>query len=518
MRDNPDAGHEAPRDTPGRFWTLLLLIAVIATGWRCVRLFEPAFDHDEAYEVLHATTDLGELVARHDGFPPLYRWLVSHAIAASGSGQATRWFSVLSGVLAVVVTGLVGRRLAGPTPGLFAAALLAFSANHVLLSQHGRGYAFYVLLVAVMLAFAWRLRRSDAWFDWVGFVAAAWLTIATHYFGGVPVLILGIAILVEKRGRGLPGALVAAAALTAAGTLLIPSLRADFADSGEYFHNVEFDREALAFSYLWLLTGNTFGPSVTELRELGGGAGARSMAPWAIAIFAPAIVLAVAGWRRMARGDRAWLALLLALPPLAAALAANVTVTGYNYRYVVWMVVPMCLWLGAGAALDRRRWVTTAATIALVVLGVFATQNRWANARYAEHDFYSVARRIEAESDPADLPPAVLATPTYYGEGVLYSLPTSWPAATLSAHPAADQDWDAVLGGFAGRIGQRREVWLVAQWFPENHAQRKVVERLVHDLDAELVARVSSTVMVYRAPAAALTARRRPATPASVSP
>jgi hypothetical protein len=481
---------------------------VVAAGWRSVKLVEPAFDHDEAYEVLYATTDLGELVGRHDGFPPLYRWLVSHALFASGSGLAARWFSLVSGVLTVVAAGLLGRRLAGPSAGLFTAGLLAFSANHVLLSQHGRGYGFYVFLVTLLLASAWRLRRSDAWLDWLSFVVVAWLTIATHYFGGVPVLILGIALLAEKRGQGLVRALVAAAALTAAGTLLVPSLRADLADSGEFFHNVRFDKEALAFSYLSLLTGNTFGPSVTELRELGASAGARAMAPWALAIGAPAVVLAISGWRRLSRGDRAWLTLLTVLPPLLAALAANFTVTGYHYRYVVWMVVPTCMWLGAGAALDRRRPVATGVTVLLLAFGVVATVNRWSGGRYAENDFQAVVRLIEAKSDPADCPPAVLATPSYYGEGVLYSLPKTWPAATLSSHPSAEQDWDTVLPDFVRRVGARREVWLVAQWFPPKHAQREVIERLVSRLDAKLVERVSSTVMVYRAPTTRLKAAR----------
>lgn len=503
------AGHEARAYAgAGRFWLVLLAITAIAAGWRCVRLTDVALDYDEVYEVLEATSNLQTLVERHDGFPPLYRLLIGNALEWSGSDDATRWFSMIAGTLGVVAIGLLGREVAGPRAGLFAALLAALSANHVLISQHGRAYALVVLLVTFVLWFGWRARRTGACLDWSGLVAVSWLALATHYYAAIPVTIVGVALLVEQRGARLMKASVAAAALVALGALLLPSLRADMAKTEEFFEKVPFDKEAYAFSYLWLLTGKTLGPSLTELRELGPRAGAIAMAPWGAAIAVPSAMLAVAGWRRLRPSDRVWLVVLMTLPPLLAAAAATVSPTGYNYRYVVWMVVPMLVALGAGADLDPRKPLVSAATVALLVFGGYASWNRWFVDRYAENDYHAVARLIEKQT-PEGETPALLAAPTYYGKAMVYAAPKKWTAETLASNPNAENDWDTALAAFAERAGDRWQVWLVTPWYPASHPMHGVASRLVERLGAEEVARVSSTLMVYRAPAD----RLKPAVP-----
>ncbi|MEN0109443.1 MAG: glycosyltransferase family 39 protein [Planctomycetota bacterium] len=509
MSDDPPPTDAATPDEPktaaseptrGWFAWAVAAATLFAAVWRAAWIEAPSLDHDEVYEVVHRTTDLGELVGRHDGFPPLYRWIASWAIELTGRDLTVRWFSWLAGVATVPIVAWLGRRVGGATAGVVAAAFLAVSANHVLVSQHGRGYALMTFFVAWLLLAAWRVRESGAWRDWASLGVAGWLGCATHYFAGIPLLLVGGMLLAEARGVRRGRAWIAAATLAAAGLPLAVCLQADLAESGEFFHRVTFDKEAYAFGYLWLVTGNTFGPSVTELRELTAAgdraAAIAAMAPWAVAAAAPVGVLVVLGFRSLGPRDRRWLPLLLLAPPLLAAAAASGSPTGYNYRYLGWMVTPLCVWIGVGTACGRPRRLAIAAGVAAAVIGVTATVNRHLDTRYRENDFAAVAGLIESQS--AESTPAVLLAPLYYGEGAAYSLPNDWPKRFVTAHPCAEQDWDTALPDFAARVGAGRVVWLVTQWFPPGHPQRTVCDKLADRIGAELVQRVSSTVMVYR--------------------
>ena len=253
--------------------------------------------------------------------------------------------------------------------------------------------------------------------------------------------------------------------------------------------------------YLWLVTGNTLGPSVSDLREMTSLGQKReaimAMAPWALAAVVPVMVLLAAAWRRLAPGDRVWIAALVLAPPLVVLAASSVVSTGFTYRYYVWVLVPLTAAMGVGASAMRGRPLVAVATTLLVALGVGATLNRHLDPYFYENDFHAVTALIEG-LDEESLPPAVLGAPLHYGQGAMYGLPDDWLKQPVSAHPGADQDWDEKLPTFAHRAAPRETAWLVTQWFPVGHPQRAVCEELVKRLDAEMVARVSSTVMVYR--------------------
>jgi 4-amino-4-deoxy-L-arabinose transferase-like glycosyltransferase len=483
------------------FWLAIAVITILAAGWRAWRIETPSFDNDEVWQIVHCETDLAKQWYRHDNFPPLYHWVVSLVFAVAKTDQAARWFSLACGVATIPLVGLLGRRLGGAAAGIAAAGLLAVSANHVLMSQLGRAYAPLILLATVTMLLAWRLREHDSWRDWAAFIVAAWTLVATHYFGGVLLIVLGVLLLAEKGGKALGRVIAAAVILAIAGLPLVGSLRADLKDSGEFFHHVGFDAEAYAMGYLWLVTGNTLGPSVTDLREMTSLGQKReaimAMAPWALLAVAPVAVLLLAAWGKLNRGDRVWIAALVLAPPLVVLAASSVVSTGFTYRYYVWVIVPLTAAMGVGASTMRGRPLATIATGLLIALGIGATLNRHFDAYYYENDFHAVAALIE-RLDEESLPPAVLGAPLHYGRGALYGLPNDWLKQPVSAHPDAEQDWDEKLPAFAREATPRKTAWLVTQWFPKGHPQRAVCEELVDRLDAELIDRVSSTVMVYR--------------------
>lgn len=482
------------------FWLIVVAITLLAGAWRAWRIETPSLDSDEVWQIHHQEIDLTKTWLRNESYPPLYHWLVDLTFAATNHDYAGRWFSLVCGALTIPLIGAFGRRLGGPAAGIAAAGLLAVSANHVYISQHGRPYAAYVLAVALLLATGRRLRDSDAWRDWALFLVSAWIAVATHYYAGIALMLVGLMLLAEKRGRALGRALTAAAILIVACLPLLSCLRADLVDEGEYHHHVEFDLEAYAMGYLWLFTGNTLGPSITELRMLTSIGQKReailAMAPWALLVVAPVGVLLAAAWRKLKTWDRLWIAVLTLAPPLIIA-AVSFMGSGFGNRYYVWVLLPLTAALGVGAASMRGRPLVAISTVALVAIGLGATLNRHLDPYYYEDDLHAVTALVERLDNEA-AGPAVLTAPLYYGEAVLFSLPGDWPKLNASAHPGAEQDWDERLPQFARMAAPRKQAWLVTPWRPIGEPQRKAIDQLVERLDAELVQRVSSTVLVYR--------------------
>lgn len=472
---------------------------MLGLGLRAWQLEASSFDYDETYEIQYAESDLEILVNRKDGFPPLYRYLTGNLFKLTGNDQVFRWFSAFTGAATIVFIGILGRELVGPKAGLFCALLLSTSAFHIQVSQLGRAYAMYVLLAACYLYFAFRLRRDASWLNWIGLIVTAWLSVATHYYAGLLLVLGGAMLLSELRGVALCRALISATALTILSIPLLVCLEADMAHTDEFFHKVGFDAEAYAFTYLEQITGKTLGPSMTELRELGGTVGMKAMLPWALLGFVPVVILSISAWKQLQLGDRVWLLVLMLLPPPLVVLAAQVSPTGYSYRYMAWMIIPLMLVLGCGATFNRKQPMTTIATVLLVGLGFFATWNRHYDDRYAEQDFHAVVKRIQEASSGNKVTPAVVAAPHYFGDAAIYALPEDWIGATLSANPnLTEQDWSVVIPNFLDGLGERDEYWLVAPWYPEDHLRRAVRDELVSKLDAELVERVTPTLMLYR--------------------
>ena len=481
------------------YWVSLIVIVLLGFGIRAWQLEASSFDYDETYEILYAESDLEILVHRKDGFPPLYRYLTGNLFELTGNDQIFRWFSAFAGAATILIVGILGRDLVGPKVGLFCAFLLSTSAFHIQVSQLGRAYALYVFLAACYLFFAFQLRRDSSWLNWTGLIVTAWLSVATHYYAGLLLVLGGAMLLLELRGIALRRAFISAVVLTILSIPLLFCLKADMAHTDEFFHKVGFDVEAYAFTYLEQITGKTLGPSMTELRELGGAAGMKAMLPWALLGFVPVVILSISAWKQLQIGDRAWLLVLMLLPPPLVVLAAQVSPTGYSYRYMAWMIIPLMLVLGCGAAFNRKQPIATVASIMLVGLGIMSTWNRHYDERYAEQDFHMVVGRIQEASAGDATVPAVVAAPHYFGAAAIYALPEEWIGVTLSANPNLDeQDWDVALPDFFGNLGERKEYWLVAPWYPEDHQRLAVREELVEKLGAELVDRVTPTLMLYR--------------------
>jgi hypothetical protein len=137
-----------------RFWeaAILITILLLALGLRAYRLDGQSLWNDEGTSVALAARSLGQITqgAAADIHPPLYYYLLHFWQQAFGqSERAVRALSVLSGVLLVLVTYLLGRRLRGAAVGLLAAFLSAISTFQVYYSQETRMYILAALLSGV---------------------------------------------------------------------------------------------------------------------------------------------------------------------------------------------------------------------------------------------------------------------------------------------------------------------------------------------------------------------------------
>jgi hypothetical protein len=237
--------------------------------------------------------------------------------------------------------------------------------------------------------------------------------------------------------------------------------------------------------------GFSLGPSLAELHELPMRDAALQAAPW-VALFA-----AVGGWllwhgwqeqRRRPYGMGVVFLALASAPVIGAAGA--LAGVGPKVRYWSWILLPLLVWLAAGAARGwngRGRWITRVALATLVGAQLLAIANRQAQPRYSNEDIRGVAGYLEAEPSrhaPVFVVSDYMAPPVRYylnGERTLHRwLPytpdegQTYEAVQLSwvIHPRSEADvrgsaplddaaiekWLADLRSLAGEEGR---FWLI---------------------------------------------------------
>lgn len=214
--------------TPRTAWQIrwglgLLAVTLAGLGLRVMALDRHSFWYDEVFVVRLMESSPGELFlgqVKDLGNPPLYPLVVqSWSALFGGSDVALRAVSVLLSVLTIPALGLLGRRLIGPTAGLFAAALLAISPLSVEFANEARPYALLHLLAVLCTLFFVRWLAEGRRLDLVLYSGTMALSWYTHYYAfALPVAHgVGLALSPLARRRALPwlGAMAASALLWA---------------------------------------------------------------------------------------------------------------------------------------------------------------------------------------------------------------------------------------------------------------------------------------------------------------
>jgi mannosyltransferase len=211
----------------------LLILGCLAFG--AVTRFTPGTPLwlDEALSVNIAKAPLADIpdLLRRDGHPPLYYWILHAWIELFGDGdRAVRSLSAGLGLVAIALVFLVGRRLAGPTLGVLAAAVLAVSPYGVRYSSEARMYELVVVLVLagwLLLDATMRAPRAPLL---GGLVVVSGALLLTHYWAmfllAAVLAVLAAAWRRAEAAETRTAALRAAIALALGGVFLVPWLSA----------------------------------------------------------------------------------------------------------------------------------------------------------------------------------------------------------------------------------------------------------------------------------------------------
>src|SRR5579871_1452245 len=154
-------------------------VVLVAAVLRWYRIDAQSLWYDEGISAHQLTRSFPEILraAALDTHPPLYYWtLKAWGETFGGSELALRSLSAMWGVVAVVFTFLIGRRLFGSLPGAVAGLLLALAPLAVYYSQEVRMYA-QVTALGLLAVYAYTRRN-----DWL-YAIAGLATLYSQYLG-----------------------------------------------------------------------------------------------------------------------------------------------------------------------------------------------------------------------------------------------------------------------------------------------------------------------------------------------
>lgn len=192
----------------GLAWLHAVLVVLLLLGAAGVRLYR--LDEESLWLDEHITWNnsdapgfgdyIAELRTRDTTFVPAYYTVLYYFAKITGhSVTAARVLSVAFGVLTVLLIYLIARRAFGPSAGIAAMVMAAFSNTHIYYAQEVRVYALYAM--AALLS-VWTLEnalRRPHPLRWTAHHGANALLVFSHYFGALFLLTEGCYLLLFHR-------------------------------------------------------------------------------------------------------------------------------------------------------------------------------------------------------------------------------------------------------------------------------------------------------------------------------
>lgn len=170
----------------------MLLLVLLAFALRLHHLDYQSLRGDESFSIQFSAHPLSWLlpsVANVDPQPPLYYLLLHYWMETLGQSEfATRFLSVLFGVLWIPLIYLLGKSLGHSRAGVLSAFLVAINPFQVWHSQDVRNYTMWPALSMMgLIFFLWALREGKIRY-WAGYAGMTLLSLYTHYYD--PFLVL----------------------------------------------------------------------------------------------------------------------------------------------------------------------------------------------------------------------------------------------------------------------------------------------------------------------------------------
>lgn len=374
---------------------------------------------DEAYtwDAAHLVRSNGPLaVAGFDHISPLYYWL---AAVATQIGVDSAWWlrlpSALAGILCIPLVFMVVRRIFGNVGVALASALvMAISPFALWFSQEARSYTLVILLSLIYVWACWPLNH-------IGGVNVTWRHTAAVFAGITVTTTIGLWVhhifiyliaawgiwLIWRLGPRSSVLWVWIGTQVVAVLAFVPWLILTSDRLHKSAGLVKSDSLAwVPYTYFEFFTGQSFGPSTRELRELGTLSALRSH-PLELAVAILAVVfigrVGPAVLHRLNRSGMRWLTMWAIVPIILLMVSTYTVGIGYNPRYVSTAFPAIVVLLGASIASFRRGWIGfLAATLAVAVMS-YADAAWFLNATYAKDDLRSVQNQLAMEMDTGDV-------------------------------------------------------------------------------------------------------------------
>ncbi len=381
--------------------TLIGLLIVGTLAARVWRIDYQSLSNDEIIEIEDARLGFAQILHSPDGFPPLFRLLVSLALACWDSPLVGRWLSVGCGVLTVLISVALTHRLAGRAAAVIAGVVTGLSPFLIHYAQEARPYSLFVLCGTAACYSLHRALNAGSKSDWACFVISSTLGVYTHYYMSLIVVAAGIAWLHDriwtKAGGG--GGLTAFSAVALLCLPLYGLLRDDFEFTEGYPVEVSANALAVGYTYFSFLSGYAFGPSVSELHELVAvpRQAVRAMLP---AMVGSATLLALPmlfGFWRQLRERRDFVVMLsfAVTPVLCCAALSAVFELNFNVRYAAPAAVPCLVMVAVGICGTQQRWLRVPLLIACTAWLTLGAIRRQTVERYFNEDVRSAANWLE---------------------------------------------------------------------------------------------------------------------------
>lgn len=464
---------------------VLAAILVLALGLRLYRLDGQSFWNDEGTSVALAGRSLAVITssAAHDIHPPLYYYVLHFWISLAGNSEVgARSLSVLTGVLVVAVTYLLGKRLFGSDTGLLAALLSAFSPFGIYYSQEARMYILVALWAALSIYFLLRLLDRPTPLMAILYLVTTTLALYTHYFAASLWVIENAIFTVwfVSRHRHYLGSLVR--------WLLLQSVILAL-----YFPWVRMTREQLG---IWPaisqpLTLQHFIADLARVFSLGLSVPAKTTP--AVLIFTALLLIGLIPPIRYHKSNRESIlrphslsaytvAILYLAIPISALYLASLRRPMYNPKFLLWVTPAYYILVARGVhTLMPEQWSHRDAKIwlraFLASLGFAFTllapltslANYYFDSQYARDDYRGIARYIEVMEKPGDAilinaPSQIETFMLYYRGGLpIYPLPRQRPL-----------DEDATEADLNEMIAGRNRIFAILWATAESDPQRFV--------------------------------------------
>jgi uncharacterized membrane protein len=456
---SPPALDAPPHNT--RAWTLLgeppvgrlLLVAAVALASalsaRSLGASSLWFDETTSVEIARLEwLSLLDYVVHEELNMSFYHALLHIWISVIGDSEAAvRSLSIVTGVAAIPVLYVLGKRLFGWRVGVVASLLLATNVVFVEFAREARGYALLVLLVTASSYLFVRALDENRWLLWAAFILVSAAAVYTHFFAAL--VVLAQATSLPFRGGGLPWARLASSGVLVSLLALPVVLYVALGGEGSKIDWLPAPTLTSIYTFFRWLTETW---AIFLVFFFAGGA---------------ALVLTYREWVRKRCSVELWryalVLLWLAIPVLTAFAVSFVKPVFYD-RYLVVSLPPLILLVARALCEIRSRTVLAAVVLGIVALSVRAELNCH-DCKRLRDDWRTATAYVLSNAQPGDgifFDPGFLKTPfDYYAQRRAAS-----DARPRLLHPrqwrlTPDERYDIPLSLEEARA--QRRVWLV-QW------------------------------------------------------